>query len=104
MTEPLQVRQPELTAHARTVEAVAGQVAVAGAAGRAVRAGPGAYGRLCTLVPTALGALQDVLTAAIDATAAALRDGGAGLRANADGYTAADQRRADAFRAVPGRR
>ncbi|SDT69549.1 type VII secretion target [Actinoplanes derwentensis] len=102
MTERFEVRPPELVTHARTVQTAADQITAAGAAGRAVRAGPESYGRLCTLVPAALGALQDVVIAAIDSAAAGLHTGGDRLRANSDGYQAADQRRDDAFRAIQG--
>lgn len=100
MSERLRVRHPELTAHTGTVRATADQVTVAGETGRAVRAGPESYGRLCTLVPAALGALQDVVVAAIDTAAGTLRSGGDRLSANAADYQAADQRRADAFRGI----
>ncbi|HWS37831.1 MAG TPA: type VII secretion target [Actinoplanes sp.] len=104
MTEQLQVHPPELATHAGTVRAIAGEVAGAGAAGRAVRAGPESYGRLCSMFPAALGALQDVVISAIDAAADTLHTGGAGLSSGADGYRAADQRRADAFRGIRGER
>ncbi|GIF28182.1 type VII secretion target [Actinoplanes utahensis] len=104
MAEPVGVRHPDLVTHAGTVETAADRVAQAGRAGRAVRAGPDSYGRLCAMVPTVLGALQDTLIAAIEAAAASLDDTGARLRATAEGYAASDQRRADAFQAIPGRR
>ncbi|GAA1603089.1 type VII secretion target [Actinoplanes couchii] len=100
MTEQLRVRHPELATHAGTVRATGDQVTVAAEAGRAVRAGPESYGRLCALVPAALGTLQDTVVAAIDAAAAGLRAGGDRLSANTADYQAADQRRADAFRAI----
>jgi len=104
MAEQVRVRHPELVAHAGTVEAVADRVDLASRAGQAVRAGPDSYGTLCSMVPAALGTLQDVLIAAIDSAAAALHDTGDRLRVTAEGYEASDQRRADALRAVPGTR
>lgn len=104
MTEQFQVRPSELAAHAGTVHTIAGEVATAGEAGRSVRAGPESYGRLCSMVPVALGVLQDVVISAICTASETLHGGGDGLLAGADGYQAADRRQADALRAVRGER
>ncbi|GIE29039.1 hypothetical protein Ait01nite_020840 [Actinoplanes italicus] len=97
MSEVVRVDHAELTAHARTVDEIAGRVAAAGRRGQAVRAGPGAYGRLCSMVPPGLGDLQDALAAGIVAAAEGLYDTGDRLRTTARDYRAADERRAAAF-------
>ena len=91
------VRHPDLATHATTVSAIGDQVGVAAQAGRAVRPGPEAYGRLCVLVPVMLGALQDVLVGGIESAGEALHDTAARLRTTAESYAATDQRRAEVF-------
>jgi uncharacterized protein YukE len=100
VSELVRVDHAELTAHARTVGEIAGRVATAGRRAQAVRAGPGAYGRLGSMFPPGLGELQTALTAGIAAAAAGLQDTGDRLRATARDYRAADERRAAAFRAA----
>lgn len=92
------VTPADLVSHAGHVQAVAAAVATARQAGAATRPGPEAYGRLCTIVPMLLGALQDMVVGGIDAAADSLTDTAGRLRAAADGYTSADQRSAAGVR------
>lgn len=98
MTGPIGVRPADLHAHGGHVQAVADGVEEALAAGRAVRAGSGAYGQLCLMVPVLLGALQDVLIDGIADAATAVRDTGDRVRAAADGYERADEENASRLR------
>ncbi|RZU52266.1 excreted virulence factor EspC (type VII ESX diderm) [Krasilnikovia cinnamomea] len=100
MTDQFGVRHTELTTHAGHVEAVADRVTTAQQAGAAVRAGADAYGKLCAIVPVALGVLQDILVDGIGAAAESLHDTGARLRATAAGYDGSDQRSAEALHRV----
>ncbi|MEU4624429.1 type VII secretion target [Actinoplanes sp. NPDC023801] len=100
MSELVRVDPAALGAHARTVDEIAGRVATAGRRAQSVRAGPGAYGRLCAMFPPGLGDLQDALAAGVAAAADGLYDTGDRLRATARDYRAADERRAAAFRVV----
>lgn len=86
-----QVQPTDLYAHGSRVLAVADAVDEALSAGQAVRAGAGAYGQLCTLVPVLLGALQDALADGIADSARSLRDTGDALRAVAAGYELTDE-------------
>jgi hypothetical protein len=97
VTEQIEVRHGDLTAHAARVEAIGAHVSAAARAAGAVRAGGEAYGRLCVLVPVAVNLLQDIVVGGITATAGSLHDTGARLRSTAQEYTAADQRRRRAF-------
>jgi hypothetical protein len=97
MSDHVAVRHPELVAHAGRVAAIGDQVTAAAQAGRAVRSGPDAYGKLCVMVPVMLGSLQDVLVDGIAAAAASLADTADRLRATAGAYEATDQRRAEVF-------
>ncbi|MEV4345003.1 type VII secretion target [Actinoplanes sp. NPDC049596] len=90
MSDQLSVRHTELATHASHVEAVADGVATAAGAGRAVRAGDGAYGQLCVMVPAMLNALQDILVDGLDRCAESLHDTGAKLRTTATEYEASD--------------
>ena len=94
MSDQIGVRPADLTAHAGHIEAIADRMATARQAGDAVRAGAGAYGQLCVMVPVLLGALQDVLVGAISAAADSLHDTGGRLRTAADAYETTDRRRA----------
>src|SRR4051794_26213994 len=96
----LGVRQAELVTHASSVEAVADQVATAAGAGRAVRAGTGAYGELCGMLPVLLNVLQDILVDGLDGCADSLHEGGVDLRATAAGYEASDESSANAFKGI----
>jgi hypothetical protein len=98
-----QVVAADLVAHAGHVEAVGDRVIAAKQAGDAVRAGSGAYGQLCVMVPVMLGILQDVLISGISTAADSLHDTGGRLRAAAQAYEAADQRSAGAFDGIRGR-
>jgi hypothetical protein len=100
MTDRIEVRRADLTAHAGHVEAVAGRVAAAGRAGATARAGSDAYGKLCAAVPTMLNALQNIMVDGIASAAESLHDTGDRLRTTAHDYQAADERRGAAFRAV----
>jgi hypothetical protein len=70
-------------------------VATAKQAGSAVRAGAGAYGQLCVMVPVMLGVLQDILLDGIGAATDSLHDTGSRLRTAAQGYDVTDQRSAE---------
>jgi hypothetical protein len=100
MFEQVSVRHPDLITHAATVSAIGDQVTTAAQAGRAVRPGPDAYGKLCLMVPAMLGALQDVLVSGIDSAADSLRETSVRLRTTAQSYEATDQRRAEVFDAI----
>jgi hypothetical protein len=100
MFEQMSVRHPDLITHASTVSAIGEQVTTAAQAGRAVRPGPGAYGKLCPMVPAMLGALQDVLVGGIDSAADSLRETSTRLRTTAESYAATDQRQAEMFAAI----
>lgn len=102
MSDRIGVRPADLTAHAGHIEAIGDRVATARQAGDAVRAGAGAYGQLCVMVPVMLGVLQDVLVEAIGAAAASLDDTGVRLRSAAQAYEATDRRRAVAGDTVHG--
>ncbi|MEV4349513.1 type VII secretion target [Actinoplanes sp. NPDC049596] len=97
MSGEFSVRPADLAAHGGHVEDVAGQVDEAAAAGRAVQADAGAYGRLCAMVPAMLNVLQSVLVDGIGDSAGSLRDTGAKLRATAEHYDSTDQASADAI-------
>jgi hypothetical protein len=94
------VRHPDLMTHAATVSAIGDEVATAQDAGRVVRPGADAYGRLCSMVPTMLAGLQDVMVDGLGSAADSLHDTAALLRVTAAGYAATDQRRADAFDSI----
>ncbi len=94
MTDQFDVRDTELFAHAANVEAVADRVSTAQQAGSSVRAGADGYGKLCSMVPMMLGALQDVLIDGIAQAAESLHDTGARLRATAGDYAGTDERSA----------
>ena len=102
VSEHVAVRHPELVAHAATVAGIGDRVATTARAGQAVRPGADAYGKLCVLVPTMLGALQDVLVDGIASAAEALHDTASRLRMTAQSYEAADRRRAEAFDGIRG--
>ena len=94
MSDRIGVRPADLTAHAGRIEAIGDRVATARQAGDVVRAGAGAYGQLCVMVPVMLGVLQDLLIGGIGAAAGSLHDTGDRLRTAADAYETTDQRRA----------
>jgi hypothetical protein len=106
MTTPddLTVLPDAVFIHGRHVNAVADQIAVAGQAGHAVRAGQDAYGQLCTIVPLMVNALQDLVLEAIDAAAGSLRDTTDRLAAAATGYQETDEVTADDLRRLEGGR
>ena len=88
--ETLGVVPAELVSHAGHVEAIADDVAQCKSAGGSVSLGTDAYGYLCTMVPTMMGFLQDIILDGIEAARASLDDTGGQLRAAARGYTGAD--------------
>ena len=104
MPDHIGVRHAELVTHAGHVEAIGDRVGAAASAGSTIRAGAGAYGKLCVLVPVMLNALQDVLVDGVRAAADSLHDTGARLRVSAKEYEATDRRRADVFRGIGGGR
>jgi hypothetical protein len=95
MSDQVGVHPADLIAHAAHIEAIGDQVATARQAGGAVRAGTGAYGQLCVMVPVMLGALQDVLLDGIGAAANSLHDTGSRLREAAGAYEVTDEKRAE---------
>lgn len=103
MSERLGVRPADLVTHAGHVEAIGDRVDAARQAGGVARAGGDAYGKLCTMVPVMLGALQDVLVDGIGAAADALQDTGGRLRTAAQTYDATDRRRAQVTDRINGR-
>ena len=104
MSEHVAVRHPELVAHAGTVAGIGDRVTTAAQAGRAVRPGPDAYGKLCAMVPVMLSALQDVLADGIASAADSLHETAGRLRTTAHGYEVVDRRRAEVFYALRGGR
>jgi hypothetical protein len=100
MTDQVAVRHAELLTHAGHVDGIADQVTTAAQAGSAVRAGNDAYGKLCTMVPVMLNALQDVLVDGINSASGSLRDTGSRLRTTAAEYESTDQRRGDVFKSI----
>ena len=100
MADQFGVRHGDLITHAGSVEAVAGRVSTAAQAGATVRAGNEAYGKLCTMVPLMLNALQDTLIDGIESAASSLRDTGGRLRTTAGEYDAVDARNASAVRSA----
>ena len=97
MFEQVSVRHPDLVTHAATVSAIGDQVTTAAQAGRAVRPGIDAYGKLCVMVPAMLGALQDVLVGGIESAAGSMQDTASRLHTTAQAYAITDQLRAEAF-------
>lgn len=104
MTDHVAVRHAQVIAHAATVRATGDRVGAAAQAGRAVRPGLEAYGKLCVMVPTMLGALQDVLVGGIASAADSLHDTAARLVTTAQQYEATDVGRAQAFDEIRARR
>jgi hypothetical protein len=94
MSDQIEVRPADLAAHAGRIETIGDRVATARRAGDVVRAGAGAYGQVCVMVPAMLGVLQDILVDGIDAAARSLQDTGCRLRTAAQAYETTDQRRA----------
>lgn len=94
MSDQVGVRPADLIAHAGHIETIGDRVATARQAGDAVRAGAGAYGQLCVMVPVLLGVLQGVLVTGIGAAADSLHDTATRVRTAADAYDTTDQRRA----------
>jgi len=97
MLPQVTVRHPDLMTHAATVSAIADEVVTAARAGRVVRAGGDAYGKLCVMVPAMLAGLQDVLGDGGRSAADSMHDTAARLRITAESYAATDQRLADVF-------
>ena len=96
MNDQFSVLTQDLTAHSRTVSAIADGVKEAGDAGHSVRAGADAYGKICSFLPPLLGVLQDTLTQGITDNADDLRDTAQKLRTTADQYDSTDANTADA--------
>jgi hypothetical protein len=104
MNNQVTVRSEELVTHAATVTEIGDRVAATAAAGRAVRPGADAYGRLCALVPSMLGALQEVLVDGVASAADALHDTAGRLRTTAADYASTDQRRGEVLDGIRGGR
>ena len=102
MSDQIGVHPADLIAHAGRMEAIGDQVATARQAGDAVRAGAGAYGQLCVMVPVMLGVLQDLLVDGIGAAADSLHDTGGRLRTAAQAYETTDKRRAQVTDTIRG--
>ncbi|GAA1774445.1 type VII secretion target [Luedemannella helvata] len=86
------VTPDELRAHATHVSHVAGRVALARQAGGVVRLDAQAYGKLCVVLPTALGHLQDAVLDALDSANTSLNDTVERLRTAAASYENTDVR------------
>jgi hypothetical protein len=104
VSDQVGVRHAELITHAGHVEQIGDRVSTAAQAGAATRAGGDAYGKLCSMVPVMLGALQDVLVDGIGSAAESLHDTGARLRTTAAEYESTDQHRAEVFKGIGGSR
>ena len=97
MLPQVTVHHPDLVTHAATVSAIGDEVATAEQAGRVVRAGGDAYGKLCAMVPAMLAGLQEAMADGIGSAADSMHDTATRLRATAESYAATDQRTAEAF-------
>ncbi|GIF22963.1 hypothetical protein BJ973_000679 [Actinoplanes tereljensis] len=97
MTDQFSVITDDIAAHARSVDAIGDGVQEAGDAGRTVRAGGDAYGKVCNFLPPLMGFLQDTLIQGITDSANDLRDTAAKLRATAEEYDSTDAGSADAI-------
>ncbi|MBU2670511.1 ESX-1 secretion-associated protein [Actinoplanes bogorensis] len=97
MSEQVGVRPGDLEKQAAAVTAVGARVSRAAGAGRVVRPGVEAYGKMCLIVPQVLGALQDTLVDGIDAAAESLHDTAARLETTAQAYADTDEQRAAEF-------
>jgi hypothetical protein len=97
VSDHVAVRSDELVAHAGTVRGAGDRVGAEAAAGRAVRAGPEAYGQLCVMIPAMLGALQDAVVDGIASAADALYATAGRLTTTAQQYAATDGGRSQAF-------
>jgi len=100
MLPQVTVRHPDLMTHAATVSAIGDEVVTAAQAGRVVRPGSDAYGKLCVMVPAMLAGLQDVLVDGIGSAADSMHDTAARLRTTAESYATTDQRLADIFDSI----
>lgn len=100
--DALTVRPADLISHAGHVEAVGDQVDLTKTAGQATRPGPEAYGKLCTIVPVMLGALQDKVVDGIDAAGHSLHDTAGRLRTAAEAYETTDNDNAATLRQIGG--
>jgi hypothetical protein len=95
-----EVRPADLSAHANAIDAVAGSLGMAGQAGGQVRLDAGAYGKLCQILPTLLGFLQDRVIDGIDAAQVSVADTAGRVRQVAQAYQGSDA--ASAARLAPG--
>ncbi len=84
------VRPSELVTHASNVESVAADVDTAIRAGDTVRLDAGAYGKLCTIVPPLVDALQSAVVDGMSEAVWSLRDTGLRLRLAASEYQSTD--------------
>jgi hypothetical protein len=98
--DALTVRLADLLSHAGHVEAVGDQVGLAKKAGQATHPGPEAYGKLCTIVPVLLGALQAKVVDGIDAAEHSLHDTAGRLRMAAEAYETTDDDNAATLRRI----
>ncbi len=89
------VSPADLAAHAGPIETIGDGLETARQAGSTVRMDAGAYGKLCTIVPTLLGYLQDMIIEGMADAASSVHDTGARLRAVATGYQSSDSDAAD---------
>ncbi|SNY74057.1 type VII secretion target [Paractinoplanes atraurantiacus] len=97
MSDRFSVITQDLAAHAGAVDAVGDGVQEAGGAGRSVRAGGDAYGKICNFLPPLMAVLQETLIQGIADSADDLRDTARKLRATAEHYNSTDARNADAI-------
>jgi len=86
--------------HAAGIEALASDVARAKQAGDTVRVDNEAYGRLCTIVPTLINNLQDMVLDAIGTADTSLQDTAQRLRTVAQSYLTSDSASEQASREI----
>lgn len=80
------VSPDDLDAHARRIDAIAGDLQDTRDLGAAARLDPGSYGTLCAAVPALLVALQESILDGTAGAADSLRAGATRLHAAANGY------------------
>lgn len=97
MSDEFSVITQDLVAHARTVGTIGDGVREAADAGRSVRAGGDAYGKICTFLPPLMGVMQDILIQGIADSAGDLVDTAEKLRVTAEHYDSTDASSADSL-------
>lgn len=97
MSDHFSVFTRDLVAHSNSVDRIGDRVKEAGDAGRTVRTGGEAYGKLCGFLPPLLAGLQDALIQGITNSATELRDTAQKLRTSAERYDATDAKSAESI-------